>query len=714
MPPNPDRDQSIPPPDVLVQVAETDIVFGRTVVPVPLHKKPLKKGRLGHEYAEHTFIGDTVDLTFQGGRKVVAFDHTFTLINGLSVTYGQINGLAGDFYGTTRPISDGTDARDQEERFLAAYNTLADVSPRLPQEARDILGVLQAEVNAVNDARNRGEDPSVAYSKLPDASVELQRLTILRPDDFPSYLGLALINWDHFGADARTAYNAGHGLALRVAADGDLEKAYTLNAFADHFLEDSFSAGHLRTPRRSLHGSTANFFPDLCAKFMHDEDCAIGLSVRNRRGESWTCFGDKRALDQADTTNLQLCVAAVQASVDEIYQAFKTRVVSPPSTYAAWTIAPTLESALGEQELAPLFKFGDDTRKTLDRRAVIKNRRLHSLTSDWWYWKTALDCKTSGWWDYPITISGPPKIAPWSSIAATTPRTWSARFYYQDPRGGVLESTHLEGQWTDGANRPPLWDAAPYTPLAAISWGEGAHIRVYYLDTEYKLQEACYDDGTWRQQNLNFQAARDSAIAACKYERGGGLHIRVYYQEEGSHAIREVCYDRGAGGAGWSAGFGSFALSSALSGTSLVAVAYEEPGDVLNLRVYYQAADLSVREHAYRNERWFAGEFDGGKAPGHTPIGVLHGSRGGVPSALDVYWTNTERTIVHSVNKRGCWERAETVVGPVAPGVKFAAAQWAGGKHVRVYYQAADGSVREVCCDDGGEWYPGHTLGANA
>ena len=84
----------------------------------------------------------------------------------------------------------------------------------------------------------------------------------------PSHLGLARINWDYFGEDARAAYNAGHATAIQKAISGDLEGAYTLNAFADHFLEDSFSAGHIRTSRRLLHKSTraVDFPADLCAK----------------------------------------------------------------------------------------------------------------------------------------------------------------------------------------------------------------------------------------------------------------------------------------------------------------------------------------------------------------------------------------------------------------------------------------------------------------
>lgn len=186
------------------------------------------------------------------------------LPNGLNLTYGEINGLAGDFYGTTKPISDGSDADEQTQRFVDAYGKLSTDTTRQPDEAKSILHVLQKEVDAVNNALANHEDPSVAYSKLPDETWAFQKITLFRPSDEPSYIGLAQINWDHFGKDARTTYNAGHAKALGEAAKGNLMEAYALNAFADHFLEDSFSAGHLRTPRRMLHGREG--MKDLLAK----------------------------------------------------------------------------------------------------------------------------------------------------------------------------------------------------------------------------------------------------------------------------------------------------------------------------------------------------------------------------------------------------------------------------------------------------------------
>lgn len=63
-----------------------------------------------------------------------------------------------------------------------------------------------------------------------------------------SFMQLLENNVDHFAAEARQTYNAGHALALDWAARGDLTKAISVNGFADHFLEDCFAAGHIRVP----------------------------------------------------------------------------------------------------------------------------------------------------------------------------------------------------------------------------------------------------------------------------------------------------------------------------------------------------------------------------------------------------------------------------------------------------------------------------------
>ena len=225
---------------------------------------PKDNDGLGFEFAEHSWLGDALTLQWDDGQSYVAKNKQFTLSNGLQLTYGQINGLAGDFYATINPISDGKDLQDQRSRFLRAWYWLAEDKTRTPFEAPKILSLLTKEVDMVQEALDKGQDPSTVYPNIPDVTAGLELLTLGRPAECPSYLILAKNNWDHFGADARVAYNACHSYALQVAAGGNLQLAYAMNAFGDHFLQDSFAAGHMRTPRRKLHDTIG--FADLCSK----------------------------------------------------------------------------------------------------------------------------------------------------------------------------------------------------------------------------------------------------------------------------------------------------------------------------------------------------------------------------------------------------------------------------------------------------------------
>jgi hypothetical protein len=234
--------------------------------------KALEPRHVGFEYGEHFWLGDSLAFVLPDGTVKYGKDFTIPLQPGIDLSYGQINALAGDFYGTQYPICYGASPAAQQARFQDAFNTLAGgIYPQTPGEVTAILDLMKNEVDAVNEAIRSGVDPSTVYAKLPNINISLQKATLwraLKRTGIPAYLGLSQINMDHFGDDARVAYLAGHTVACRMAASGgtsqNLMNAYALNAFADHFLEDSFSSGHMRTPRRYCR--SGGITGDMCAK----------------------------------------------------------------------------------------------------------------------------------------------------------------------------------------------------------------------------------------------------------------------------------------------------------------------------------------------------------------------------------------------------------------------------------------------------------------
>lgn len=407
-----DLDRLFDPEGVPLEGAHTHLVLvvdGQHTVKyhrLPPLEAPKPSGpELRFEGGEHTAIGDNILLRFAANQPpVVAHQSPLPLPNGLSLTYGQVVALGGDFYGVPeRPIADGATPAERIERFLQAFDSLARL-PASRAEAQDILAVMQEEISAANRAIKDGRQPHEAYDALGDSlSARWNRITgggSVASDLLPlgRYLKLAASNWDHFGRSALLAYQAGHGAALQQAVrardsgdERDLQLAYAMNAFADHFLTDLFSAGHLRVPRKALADTvTPSDIGSLVSRFMHDEDSKYGLRVRNAEGEQWRAYGDKRYFDSVDVANRRQVGRAVQRSADEVFQAFDKGQATSPEQYAALRLTPDLQAA--EQDLvpgnfAPLYR---QQGSTVLRRKNVADLNDGQYTGDWWGWSTYL------------------------------------------------------------------------------------------------------------------------------------------------------------------------------------------------------------------------------------------------------------------------------------------------------------------------------------
>ncbi|KAM3498567.1 hypothetical protein MY11210_009665 [Beauveria gryllotalpidicola] len=296
------------------------------------------------------------------------------------LTYGMVNALAGDFFAVAdRPISDGTSAEGRQARFSAAFRTLKDANvASVKRIAEYMAGQQRAYQKFLDGELSADEWADKETSLLGEAFVS----GIFEPNGF---LALVLNNFDHFAEDARKSYAAGHAVALREAAAGSgtysgLKRAYFMNAFADHYLEDQFSAGHMRT--RVVH----------CTK-MHDEECKLGLLVSNERGNDWMAHADNKLLvDESNKSNFLYCQEAVQTSADEIYNAWITGEILEENDFAALKIAPSRLWSTGPGGYVrhtPLFQFvvsaaddgeePDKTWRALWRRANLDDPKKDKL-----------------------------------------------------------------------------------------------------------------------------------------------------------------------------------------------------------------------------------------------------------------------------------------------------------------------------------------------
>jgi hypothetical protein len=344
-----------------------------------MHRKRLpqllRRQPQGFDSAEHRQLGDKVYIwKLESLADVYDSDwenHLLQLAPDLKLTYGQIVALAGDLYGIpSRPISGGKDANERRKRFDEAFNSLVNCDRN---ELRRILAAMDEETAWLDQQMRAGVPADTAYANGPNFDDKYMAATggtnvVTHPG---RYLDLAKTNFDHFGSDAVTAYSTGHAAAISMALEasrsmaqnGDSqsgrEKAYEMfqmalaaSAFADHYLTDLFSAGHLRVPRRPL----AQDFDtldglggagSLMAKFQHGEDSRFGLFVRNAAGGCWKCFGDGHLLTLPGAQNASMAWEAIQESMTEVWCAFRDGV--SPAAYKPLTLIPVL-SAIGRHE----------------------------------------------------------------------------------------------------------------------------------------------------------------------------------------------------------------------------------------------------------------------------------------------------------------------------------------------------------------------------
>lgn len=343
------------------------------------------------ESSEHVWIGNELFLKFDTGRvaaKGLPLRITLQEGGGQTMTYGQGIALGGDFYGVVgAPIST---ADDRPGAFRAAWASLVNATHG---ERAAILSILQREIDAVEKAIAEGKQPSTAYDGLGDSLSYLwTAVTMFR------YVLLAMENWDHFGEHAVAAYTAGHAVACLEAGlaaspnitpaekRARLERAYAMNSFADHFMTDLFSTGHLRVPRKELYDfGTDKATLGKLARAMHNEDSRYGLHVRNADKREWRAFGDKMLLDTVSAENRRFVVKAAQVSADEIWDAYQGHKIEN----RALQLVPDHEAVTDDTTNQPaLFVLHQ---KEVWRRINMSDRRDREWTPNWEVWPTYVD-----------------------------------------------------------------------------------------------------------------------------------------------------------------------------------------------------------------------------------------------------------------------------------------------------------------------------------
>lgn len=187
-----------------------------------------------------------------------------------------------------------------------------------------------------------GDATALAGDFLEEPSEFISQAGAWRFKSRKSYWLLALENSAHFNPMATRSWADYHGAAIReglaaAAQDGlgavtGFQLALQESAFADHFLQDAFAAGHMGF-NRTASGASAS-------KSFHDAWNSRGRVVTDRNGDRWITFGDGR-LDRPQNADARRHVLdAGTLSLRGVLRAFVLAERSADEELAVWGMLP--------------------------------------------------------------------------------------------------------------------------------------------------------------------------------------------------------------------------------------------------------------------------------------------------------------------------------------------------------------------------------------
>lgn len=278
------------------------------------------------EGGEHKDAVDNAEKTLKDegiavDEKVTAqMNKTITLGNGLEVTPGDITAMMGDFYGAFDKGKDGKDHFNPAKSFEAMNN--AD-----PEEMKQILARIKREKADVEKAKDgKGEFHATPTSEF-DEVTENRKLSTDKDGTTTGYnfLELAKRNANHFNKEDTAgfdnnmgSYDAFHRMALEAAAKGDENRARALEASAQHFLTDRFSAGHQFDKDKIIAAGGGGIPGQIMSRFVHNQLDSKGVTMTDGSGKSWDGRGDEHWADKENKENRKHAAQATYQSYSEL------------------------------------------------------------------------------------------------------------------------------------------------------------------------------------------------------------------------------------------------------------------------------------------------------------------------------------------------------------------------------------------------------------
>lgn len=230
-----------------------------------------------------------------------------------------------------------------------------------PEARKDALATSRWEI-ACNPGRSLDDVYGQACALAGDRVGSPDDLTTahggVRASSDVHYYLLALINAEHFQPQSMRYWLDYHVRALALTreakAQGDgaqiltFERGLFMSAFADHFLADSFAAGHMGFNRAA---SSAG-----AAKAYHDVWNENGRWLRSADGAEWFAKGDGH-IKEGETWNRVL--KAEVLAVREVLETFVLSSAPRDYTQEVWDVAPVAVSAIHRKYFPLWFRVDD-------------------------------------------------------------------------------------------------------------------------------------------------------------------------------------------------------------------------------------------------------------------------------------------------------------------------------------------------------------------
>jgi hypothetical protein len=302
-------------------------------------QKLISSQALGDSLDVLKFFQENLDITYDTiTDKYVLNSVTFPPNN---IAYGELTGLSGDH--STDPLS-------LEESLRYEFSKVNKIvrMQRMHDKAKEDFGVAADDVDIFNIDFTYGllavvdESHFYDYGRSFEKQIRDVQKRHIRLLELPKNVDLVFNELEKTNSIAK--YITLHSVTVDFAGyagyyfDKDINRSNKLlhyallySAFADHYLQDAFAAGHLAVHRTIFGAAIDN-------KQIHDFYNEAGLNVFNIREEEWISFGDGR-MDQGTkewrehdtydnhpsdnlTENYRLAIEATKISVEEIFASY--------------------------------------------------------------------------------------------------------------------------------------------------------------------------------------------------------------------------------------------------------------------------------------------------------------------------------------------------------------------------------------------------------